>query len=337
MVTVDDLSLGQSLPEPIVVEVIDIDWQAGQSRRAVIELVDTAGNPLRLIDYEGAAISIDWKQNHQYRISRCGVQKGGRGFEIDLAPSKNTQIKPLGSTDPTTRLLVVGDTHIGRTTHPRTGKKIKPRHALSTAIEYGINRDADAVVHVGDIFHESATSTHADHVDTHVFAPLADANIPFHYITGNHSSSPGDELLQQRTGNLVTNLDPRGVSVNSQVRVFGIDHHKNGNIPWNDLAFPNLVSEPLSILVLHQTIEQLSGHGSKTVDLECIDRQFGGQFNFILAGHHHDASRTDWGDIPVMYTGAAEHMSTNNDPDDRIAWLLTVENNSIVCDRYNIP
>mgnify|MGYP007131729268 CR=1 FL=1 len=88
LVTVDDLSSGQSLPEPIVVEVTDINWQAGQSRRAVIELVDTAGNPLRLIDYEGAEISIDWKQNHQYRISRCGVQIGGRGFEIDLAPSK---------------------------------------------------------------------------------------------------------------------------------------------------------------------------------------------------------------------------------------------------------
>jgi DNA repair exonuclease SbcCD nuclease subunit len=337
LVTLDDLSPGQSLPEPIVVAVTDVNWQAGQSRRAVVELVDTAGNPLRLIDYEGAEISIDWKQNHRYRISRCGVQKGGQGFEIDLAPSKKTQIEPLGSTDPTTRLLVVGDTHIGRTTHPRTGEKISPRHALATAIEYGINRDVDAVVHVGDIFHESATSTHADLVDTHVFEPLADANIPFYYITGNHSSSPGDELLKQRTGKLVANLDSSGASVNSQVRVFGIDHHKNGNIPRNDLAFPNLVPEPLSILVLHQTIEQLSGHSPETVDLERITRQFGGQFDFILAGHHHDAYRTDWGDIPIMYTGAAEHMSTNDDPNDRIAWLFTIENNSIACDRYDIP
>lgn len=337
MITVDDLTPGQSLPEPIVVAVTGINWQAGQSRRAVIELVDTAGTPLRLIDYEGADISIDWKQDHRYRVSRCGVQTGRRGFEIDLAPSKKTLIEPLGSTDPPTRLLVVGDTHIGRTTHPRTGETISPRHALATAIEYGIERDVDAVVHVGDIFHESATSTHANHVDTHVFKPLADGNIPFYYITGNHNSSSGDELLQQRTGNLVSNLDPGGVSVNSQVRIFGLNHHKYGNIPRNDLAFPNLVPEPLSILVLHQTIEQLSGHGSKTVDLERINREFGGHFDFILAGHHHDADRIDWGDIPVMYTGAAEHMSTNKDPDDRIAWLLTIENNSIVCDRYDIP
>lgn len=265
------------------------------------------------------------------------MQKGGHGFAIDLAPSKKTLIEPLGSTDPTTRLLVVGDTHIGRRTHPRTGKKISPRHALATAIQYGIDRDVDAVVHVGDIFHESATSTHTDHVDTHVFGPLADANIPFYYITGNHSSSPGDELLQQRTGSLVTNVGPRGASINSQVRVFGLNHHPDGNIPLSDLAFPNLVPEPLSILILHQTIEQLSGHGPETVDLERINHQFGGQFDFILAGHHHDAYRTDWSDIPVMYTGAAEHMSTNDDPDDRIAWLLTTENNSIVCDRYDIP
>ena len=135
----------------------------------------------------------------------------------------------------------------------------------------------------------------------------------------------------------MANLDPSGVPVNSQVRIFGLNHHKYGNISRNDLAYPNLVPEPLSILVLHQTIEQLSGHGPDTVDLERINREYGGQFDFILAGHHHDADRIDWGDIPVMYTGAAEHMSTNDDPDDRIAWLLTIENNSIVCDRYDIP
>jgi len=320
-----------------VVEVTDIDWHAGESRRAIVELTDTAGNSLRLIDYDGAEISIGWRQNHRYRISRCGVQKGGQGFKIDLAPSKKTRIEPLGPGDRTTQLLIIGDTHVGRTTHPHTGKKISPRQAFSTTIEYGIDQNVDAVVHVGDIFHESATSTHADHVDTHVFAPLAAANIPFYYVTRNPSSPAGAELLEQKTGDLVTNLNPGGVSVNSQVRVFGVNHHDNGNIPRNDLSFPNLVPESLSILVLHQTIEQLSGRGSKTVDLERIHRHFGDRFDFILAGHHHDAYRKDWGDIPVMYTGAAEYMSTNDGSDDRVAWLLTIENNSIVCDRYDIP
>jgi hypothetical protein len=56
-----------------------------------------------------------------------------------------------------------------------------------------------------------------------------------------------------------------------------------------------------------------------------------------FSGDHHDAYRNHWGDIPVMSTGAAEHMSTNDNPDDRVAWLLTIENNAIVCDRYDIP
>lgn len=337
MLTVDDLSPGQSLPAPIEVEVTAVNWNPRRSRRAEIKLIDAEENQLRLIDFEGAELSVDWKTNHRYRISRCGVQKGGQGFDIDLAPSKKTRIEPLGPANATTQLLVIGDTHVGRTEHPRTDEGIAPRHAFSTAIDHAISQDVDAVIHTGDIFHESATETHADFVDTYVFAQLANANIPFYYVTGNHSSQAGNEVLKQRTGTLATKLDSGGVPINSQVRVFGIDHHDNGDIPQNEVAFPADHSEPFSILVIHQTIEQLSGPSPRTVDLEWLHGQFRGEFDYIIAGHHHDASQTTWQNTPVMYTGAAEHMSTNTDPDDRVAWLLTIDNNAITCDRYDIP
>jgi hypothetical protein len=87
LITVDDLSPGRSLPGSIVVEVTDVNWNV-ESRRAEVKLIDPAGNELRLIDYDGANISIDWTPGHRYKISRCGVQKGGGGFDVELAPSK---------------------------------------------------------------------------------------------------------------------------------------------------------------------------------------------------------------------------------------------------------
>ena len=38
-----------------------------------------------------------------------------------------------------------------------------------------------------------------------------------------------------------------------------------------------------------------------------------------------------------MYAGAAERMSTNKNPTDRLAWLLTVTGGSISYEQYEIP
>ncbi|QSG16362.1 metallophosphoesterase family protein [Halapricum desulfuricans] len=314
-----------------------MDRNSGKSRQAEVSLVDTAGTPLRLIDYEGAETQVDWKAGYQYQISRCKAQKGGGGYDLELAPSKRTRITPLGPVEECTRILIVGDTHVGRTKHPRTGEKIDPIDAFSTAVAYGIERSVDAVVHVGDIFHDTATPVQALFVDQTVFDPLADAGIPFYYVRGNHQSTAGNELLEDRDGTLASNIDTSGVSVNSTLRLFGINHHPEGDLQYDNLEFPDTVIESTSILVLHQTLAQLTDRGTKSVDLDQIIGQFSNRFDFILCGHHHDATRQDWCGVPVMYTGAVERMSTNTDPTDRVAWLLTVADDSVSCEQYNIP
>ncbi len=320
----------------MAVEVTNVDWNPEKSRRAEVALVDTAGTPLRLVDYEGAENPTDWKERHRYRISRCRVQTGGGGYALELAPSKKTRIEPLGPAEQCTKLLVIGDTHVGRTEHPRTGEKIDPIGAFATAVDYGIEQGVDAVVHVGDIFHDTATPVQAAFVDVNVFDPLTDAEIPFYYVRGNHTATPGDEVLSER-GETVFHLDTEGVAVGASTRVFGIDHHAEGRLPWSALAFPDSVSEPVNVLVVHQTLEQLSGRGPRSVDLGRVLRRSGSQFDLVISGHHHDASRGDWRGTTVMYVGAAERMSTNKNPTDRVAWILTVENESVSSERYEIP
>ena len=337
MITVDDLSPGRSLPGPIVVTVTDVEWDAGPSRRAEVALVDSQGNPLRLVDYEGARISIEWKPDSRYRISRCYVNKGGGGYDLELAPSKKTLIEPLDTTVEPTRLLVLGDTHIGRTRHPKTEVPINPVGAFATAVEHGIDQDVDAVVHTGDIFHDSATTVQTILAKQTIFEPLAEADIPFYYVRGNHGSEPSRKLLTDLEDDMFSTLDTSGVAVNRKVRLFGIDHHSGGRLPWNELRFPRSITEPVAILVLHQTLKQLSGRGTDRVDLDDLQQRCGGDFDFVFSGHHHDADETSWNGIPVRYTGAAERMSKKSEPIDRVAWILSVEDRGGSIERYDIP
>lgn len=335
MITVDDLVADRSLPEPMLVKVVDVDWNPDPSRRAEVELLDSAGNSFGLIDYDGAALTVDWKPNHRYRISQCNVKKGGSTYPVVLSPSKRTEIESLGSSRRHTSLLVVGDTHVGRTRHPKTEAEIDPIDAFATAVEYGIERDVDAVVHVGDIFHESASTQQANSVDRRVFGPLEGASIPFYYVRGNHSAESGDRVLANRPG--VSRLDTTGERIGSDMRVFGIDHYEGGTLPWGRLNFPDAITESIRLLVLHQTLRQLSGEKADSIDLKRIPRRFRGRFNLVLSGHHHDATSKDWNGTTVMYTGASEHMSKNSDATDRVAWFISASKTPITPQRYDIP
>jgi DNA repair exonuclease SbcCD nuclease subunit len=128
-----------------------------------------------------------------------------------------------------------------------------------------------------------------------------------------------------------------GEQVGSDVRIFGIDHHEGGSFPWGQLNFPDAVSESVQILVLHQTLRQLSGSKVGSIDLKRIRRRFQGRFDLILSGHHHDAMIEDWNGTTVIYTGASEHMSKNSDAIDRVAWFVSVVETPITPERYNIP
>ncbi len=328
-----DLTAGRPLPGPMIVEVTAVEWESGKSRRAEIDLIDLDNNPLRLIDYEGAEISIDWQSGHRYRISDCNVNAGKRG--IELAPSKRTVIVPLGLPGDDTHLLLVGDTHLGREKHPKTEEAIDPLEAFTAAIHYGINRGVDAVLHAGDVFHDSASVSQVTLARQHVFDPLDEAGIPLYYVKGNHGTLTGYQLLDDLEA--VVNLGTEGVTVGDNVRIFGINHCPGGPLPWEEIEFPDSFPEQVSILVLHQTVEQLSGPGIDSVDLTEIQQRFNGEFDLIASGHHHDAIVKDWNGIPVMYTGAAERMSKNKNPTDRVVWLVTVVGESLSYEPYQIP
>ncbi len=319
----------------MIVEVTGVDWNPLTSRRAEIDLIDEKGNELRLIDYEGADLSVDWSVGHRYRVSDCNINAEYRGQPLTLTPSKRTQIEPLGAAEETATVLIIGDTHVGRERHPKTGEKIDPLGAFTSAVEYAVDRGVDAVIHVGDIFHETATAVRATLLQQRAFDPLEEAGIPFYYVDGNHTSDSGEEVLRDSSN--CSKVDLNGVKIGKDTRIFGIDHYPVGNIPWDTIRFPQTVSESKSVLILHQTLRQLSGPGLNRVDLDRIDERFSDELDLVVAGHHHDAKRGSWRGIPILYTGASARLSTNNDPTDRIAWLLVFGAGPVAPEKYDIP
>jgi DNA repair exonuclease SbcCD nuclease subunit len=319
----------------MVVRVSSVNWDVSTSRRAEVSLEDEAGVTVPLVDYAGAEQSVTWQRDHYYRITDCNVKAGTAENSIYLAPSKQTTIEPLGPRNEDTSILIVGDTHIGRTEHPDTGVKIDPIGAFRQAIEYGLTQGVVAVVHVGDIYHESATTSQVETVDDCVFDPLDEAGVPFYFVRGNHQTDEGDSHLASRR--LVRNLDTDGVAVESRIRIFGINHDPDGDIPLASLPVPASVSEPLSMLVLHQTLRQLSGPGKQHVDLRDVEGDSNSQFDCVISGHHHDATIETWNGSPVLYTGASEEMSSIPDSADRVGWLVTITDESATIERYDIP
>lgn len=336
MVTIEGLLPNTALSEPIELIVTDVDWSV-PSRRAEVTLEDMDGTPVRFVDYTGADLSVDWTPSGRYRIAGCRVHSDGTEGGVYLAGTKRTEITPVDSEEDPVQLLIVGDTHIGRTIHPGTGVDIDPIAAFASAAEFAIEQQVDAVVHVGDIFHESVTAGQAGFTLIDVLQPLAEAEIPFYYIEGNHSGELGQRILAGDDAQSAVHLDSSGVSVGSSVRVYGVDHIPGESFQSAGIQFGTPDPDEVSILVLHQTLEQLSGASAKSIDLHDLQAAFGGPFDAVVCGHHHDAKHETWLGKPLLYTGASEHMSTNENASDRVAWLLTVRAESVSVERYDIP
>jgi predicted phosphodiesterase len=333
VIDVTDLVVGEDLPGEFEATAIEITTDTARKRRAEVTLEDDAGNQVLFVDYEGAELDIDWQQGTRYRIADCPVQAGDQQHRATLAPGKRTAVTVVDEADAHATLLILGDTHVGRTQHPGNGSRIDPTTAFQHAITVARVLEVDAVVHTGDIFQDDGVSqTELDAVEEGVFAQLAADEIPLYYVTGNHATRASQRFLRQQTAkrDLVTNLTTDSVNVRGAVQLCGVNRSRDGTFDASAYNFPASTAER-GVLVLHHTVRQLQpGHlqtpeSGWEVDLD--DLSIGGSsgFDLVAAGHHHSAKRKPVGDAEAVYTGAAEPMSTQPDADDGLVWLLTID------------
>ena len=333
MIDATDLVAGEDLPEPFVATAVGINTDTARKRQAEITLEDDAGNQVLFVDYDGAELDIDWRQGTRYRVTDCPVQPGDQHHRVTLAPGKRTEVTAVGTSDAEATLLILGDTHVGRSRHPGNGSRIVPIGVFEIAVAVAESIGVDAVVHTGDIFHDNGVSqTEFDIVDERIFDRLAEHDIPFYYVTGNHGTRASKQFLRKQTAQreLVTNLTPAGVEIGRAVRLCGVDRRRDGTFDASEHAFPTITAE-LGLLVLHHTVRQLQPSHRRGIDdgweVDLDDLPFGGadEFDLVISGHHHSAKRDAVGTAEAVYAGAAESMSTQPDPDDGLVWLLKID------------
>lgn len=296
-----------------------LDW------RLTVE--DTSGKQFELEIWEKHEPLTEWKEGVEYVIRNGYGQTWDSGRKKKLHSSEKWSANRVDSS-PDCRLMVLGDSHVGREEHPsKPHQSIDCAGKFKQAIEVAITHDTDSILHTGDVFHDYANQEDCETVDA-AFEQLRDADIDFYYILGNHECDRGNQLLQrwERRG-VATHLDMDASDVTDGVKVYGYDHHPGSKFSVAEMDMPSLLMNSVSILVLHQTLFPF--RSGADVDLNEINNKSFSGFDYVVSGHLHDPERPHWDNGEFLYAGSTEDLSTNSDASDPSVWFLTVEGEAV--------
>ena len=324
----------RSFLDTIVVTVVEADHRDDERLDWRLVVEDRSGTRFDLDIWQKHDPLTEWEVGATYEV-RCGYgQTWDDGGERKLHSSTRWSVDRVDAAY-ACRLLVMGDTHVGRANHP--SKPHRPIDCAGTfrqAVEVAVAQDADAVVHTGDVFHDAADESACETVDS-ALGRLADAGIEFYYILGNHECDRGTRLLRrwERRG-VATHLDMRGSTVVPGVRLYGHDYTNGAALSVPEMGVPTVPSDEVSMLVLHQRLAPFRSDAD--VDLDAIDMRSGGGFDYAVSGHLHDPERPPWDGGEFLYAGSTEDLSTNPSPAEPSVWSLTVDDGTVTTRRRRL-
>jgi DNA repair exonuclease SbcCD nuclease subunit len=123
-----------------------------------------------------------------------------------------------------TKILHLSDTHLGNRQYGSDTRRDDFTRAFDAAIDRALDENVDAVIHTGDLFHRRTPSLPivTDYIE--ILRKLADEDIPFYGIVGNHDRKMDQQWLDliRETGT-AKRLDQTPTMVNDDVALYGID------------------------------------------------------------------------------------------------------------------
>ena len=318
MVTLQDVDPGQWLSDTLPLTVTEVRESQQQNRDSVVYFEDPTGKESYLIDWSRLDLGVEWTVGSDYTISGVSVKEGGRGYRVYLDPTSSAEIVKTESSGES-RVLVMGDSHVGRETNPKGSREIDCARQFDEAIRAAIELDVDAVVHTGDVFHDQVSECDLKIVDRSL-EQLNGNRIPFYYILGNHECRDGKGLLEQHEdGGAAVHLGLSGVRISADVVLYGLDYHNPSEFPVKIVSDVPGSTGRNEVLVLHQTLSSIRVHGNLDLPKAALSR-----YAYVLAGDLHDAEHHDWPSGGVLYAGSTEWLSKNRSPSTPAVWLLTI-------------
>jgi DNA repair exonuclease SbcCD nuclease subunit len=208
-----------------------------------------------------------------------------------------------------TRVIHTGDTHIGYQQYHSSERRQDFLDAFEQVIDDAIEMDVAAVIHAGDLFHDRRPEL-PDLLGTlSALRRLAEAEIPFLAVVGNHESTRGGQWLDLfERMDLATRLGPKPVPVDD-IGIYGLDHVPVSRRDDLDYEFtPPSDETSHSILVSHGLFTPFAHANWET---ETVLETANVDFDALLLGDNHAAGTEQVAETWVTYCGSTERASAS--------------------------
>ena len=204
-----------------------------------------------------------------------------------------------------TRVIHTGDTHIGYRQYHSSDRQADFLAAFESVVGDAIELDVDAVVHAGDLFHDTRPSLHDVMETIRILRTLRAAEIPFLAIVGNHEGTRDRQWLDLFADlELAIHLNDAGTRID-EVMFYGLDYLPPAR--RDRLEFELEPSEAAyAVLVAHGLFEPFA-HAEWDTDA-FLDR-LSVDLDALLLGDNHTPGRAEVGDTWVTYCGSTERAS----------------------------
>lgn len=228
------------------------------------------------------------------------------------------------------KVLICGDTHLGRRNFKIKEREKDFEKAFTQIIDYAVKNKINAVIHAGDLFDTGRPS-----IDTIIYTvkelnKLKEKNIPFFIIAGSHDISvEGSFLKVLNQVGLVINLSDKkyysaeeegillkGEEVNG-LFVSGLYSKNAGINEVLELLKPEFPKKAFKIFVFHHIIEDINPLFS-TVKKSCLPKGF----DLYVSGHWHEYYETKFNNKLLLYPGSTESCDFREMKNDNKGFII---------------
>lgn len=215
-------------------------------------------------------------------------------------------------TDSMGDFIHTADTHLGYQQYHRPERTADFIDAFEQVIDAAITREVDAVVHAGDLFHDSRPSTATIQTALAGLRRLAEADIEFLAVVGNHDGTQDAQWIDifSELG-LATHLGSTPHIV-ADTAFYGLDYVPESRQNTLDFDFPAHDAE-YAVFVLHGLVAPLSPHG--TWDAEHLIGRSPVAFDAVLLGDDHAPRIERINGVVFTYPGSPERTAIDQTRD----------------------
>ncbi|MFA9426729.1 DNA double-strand break repair protein Mre11 [Natronorubrum sp. A-ect3] len=212
-----------------------------------------------------------------------------------------------------TRVLHTGDTHIGYQQYNSPDRRQDFLEAFRDVVNDAVADDVDAVIHAGDLFHDRRPGLVDLQGTVEILRTLADADIPFLAVVGNHEGKRDAQWLDLFADlGLATRLGAEPELVDD-VAVYGLDfvpRSRRDDLEYEFAPVPEAADH--AALVSHGLFEPFA-HADW--DTERLLTESTVEFDAVLLGDNHKPDTAELHDTWITYCGSTERASASERED----------------------